>query len=62
MLIIMSLMLFNGYYFIKKQYDILDRGIKESRDNFVASQKQLVKREVDSIINLIDFKINATPK
>ena len=56
MIIITSLMLFNGYYFIKKQYDILDRGIKESKKNFIKSQKRLIKREVDSIIEIIRYK------
>lgn len=62
MLIIISLMIFNSYYFITKQYDILDRGIKESKENFVLSQKQLIKREVDSIINFIDFKVSSSGK
>lgn len=57
MLIIMTLILFSGTYFISKQYDILERGIQDSKEAFVASQKKLIKREVDSIINLINFKL-----
>ena len=56
MVIITSLMLFNGYYFITKQYDIMERGIKDSKEAFVKSQKKLIKREVDSIIEMIRFK------
>ncbi|WP_458700956.1 cache domain-containing protein [Sulfurospirillum sp. 1307] len=56
MIIITTLMIFNGYYFIKKQYDILDRGIAQSRENFIKSQKSLIKREVDAIIDLIRYK------
>lgn len=62
MLIIMSLMLFNGYYFITKQYDILERGIQDSKESFVLSQKKLIKREVDSIIDLIEFKRESLQK
>jgi signal transduction histidine kinase len=58
----MSLMLFNSYYFITKQYDLLDRGIKETQESFVLSQKKLIKREVDSIIDFIEFKLNDMPK
>ncbi|WP_024955307.1 cache domain-containing protein [Sulfurospirillum arcachonense] len=56
MFIITSLMLFNSYYFITKQYDILDRAIKESKETFIKTQKKLIKREVDSIIEIIKFK------
>lgn len=56
MFIITSLMLFNSYYFITKQYDILDRGIKENQENFIKTQRSLIKREVDSIIDMINFK------
>lgn len=56
MIIITSLMFFNAYYFISKQYDILERGIQESKEAFVASQKKSIKREVDAIIEMIRFK------
>ncbi len=50
------LMVFSSYYFITKQYEILERGIKDSKNSYVKSQKKLIKREVDSIIELIKFK------
>lgn len=58
----MSLMIFNGYYFITKQYAILDRDIKESQANFVLAQKKIIQREVDSLIELINFKIRTNPQ
>lgn len=56
MIIITFLMLFNGYYFITKQYQILDEGISQTKKNYIASQKKLIKREVDSVIDMIRFK------
>ncbi len=53
---IASLMAFSSYYFITKQYEILDRGIKDSKDAYVVSQRKLIRREVDSIIEMIRFK------
>lgn len=61
MFVITVLMVFNGYYFITKQYAILDRDIKQSQKNFVLSQKKIIKREVDSLIELINFKIKTNP-
>lgn len=51
-------MLFNGYYFISKQYITLDKGIKESKKAYINSQKKLIKREVDSIFDRIDYRQN----
>ncbi len=56
MLIISSLVIFNAYFFISKQYTILDRQIKDIKDNFIESQKKAVKREVDSVIEFIKYK------
>ncbi len=50
------LMAFSSYYFITKQYEILDRGIEDSKDAYVVSQRKLIRREVDSIIELIQLK------
>ncbi len=50
------LMAFSSYYFITKQYEILERGIKDSKDAYVVSQRKLIRREVDSIIEIIRFK------
>ena len=49
-------MFFNGYFFIAKQYEILDSQIEESRHTFIDSQRNILKREVDSIIEYISFK------
>ena len=57
--IISSLMLFNGYFFITKQYEILDAQIEDSKKAFVENQRHMLKREVDSIINFIQFKKTA---
>ena len=53
---IAMLMIASGYYFIISQYDVLDREIQETKDAYVVSQRKLIKREVDSIIELIRFK------
>lgn len=55
-LIISSVMLFNGYFFIAKQYEILDAQIEDSKKTFIATQRNVLKREVDSIIDYITFK------
>lgn len=49
-------MLFNGYFFIAKQYEILDAQIEDSKKTFIATQRNILKREVDSIIDYITFK------
>ncbi|MDD2383971.1 MAG: cache domain-containing protein [Sulfurospirillaceae bacterium] len=54
--IITSLMLFNGYFFITKQYEILDTQINDSRNTFIENQRNILKREVDSIIDFITFR------
>jgi len=56
MFLITTLMIFNSWYFISKQYEMLDRGISDSKDAFVVSQRKLIRREVDSIIEMIRFK------
>lgn len=56
MFIITSLMLFNSYYFISKQYDLLDKGIKQSKKTYIESQKKLIQREVDAVIDMIRYK------
>lgn len=54
--IITSLMLFNGYFFITKQYEILDAQIEDTRKTFVENKRDVLRREVDSIISFIEFK------
>jgi signal transduction histidine kinase len=49
-------MLFNGYFFIAKQYELLDAQIEDTRKTFVENKRTLLKREVDSVINFIEFK------
>lgn len=54
--IISSLMLFNGYFFITKQYEILEAQIEDNRKTFIENQRNMLKREVDSIFDFIAFK------
>ena len=61
MFIISSVMLFNGYFFIAKQYEILDSQIEESKHTFIDTQRNILKREVDSIIEYIAFKKQYRP-
>jgi len=61
MFVITSLMAFSSYYFISKQYEILEREINDSKDAFVVAQRKLVRREVDSIIEMIRFKRSISP-
>ncbi|MBE0492391.1 MAG: cache domain-containing protein [Sulfurospirillum sp.] len=58
MLIITVLTFCAGYYFISKQQTILQQGILESKQTYIASQKELIKREVDVFIQLSEFKLN----
>jgi len=60
-LIISSVMFFNGYFFIAKQYEILDAQIEESKKTFSETQRNVLKREVDSIIEYIAFKQQHRP-
>lgn len=54
--IITSLMIFIGYFFITKQYEILDAQIQDARKTFLDNKRTILKREVDSIISFIEFK------
>ncbi len=56
MIIISMLVIFISYFFISKQYDILDREIKDTRENFIDLQKREIKREVDSVVEYIKYK------
>ncbi|WP_442764430.1 sensor histidine kinase [Sulfurospirillum cavolei] len=56
--IITSLMLFNGYFFITKQYELLDAQIEDTRKTFETNKRALLQREVDSIISFIEFKLH----
>ena len=49
-------MLFNGYFFITKQYEILDAQLEDSRKTFFENKRNVLKREVDAIIEFIEFK------
>jgi hypothetical protein len=55
-------MLFNGYFFITKQYEILQAQIEDSKKTFVESKRNVLKREVDAIIEFIEFKKNRNLK
>ncbi len=56
MLIISMLVVIISYFFISKQYDILDREIKNTKDNFIEAKKKEIQREVDSVVEYIKYK------
>lgn len=56
MFVITFLMGFSSYYFISKQYDILHRGIAQNKEAYILSQKKAIKREVKSVIDVINYK------
>ena len=56
MLIISMLVFFISYFFISKQYDILDREIKNTKENFIETKKQEIKREVEWVVKYINYK------
>ena len=56
MIIITSLMVFNGYFFISKQYELLEAQMDDTKRTFVNNKRALLKREVDSVMSFIDFK------
>ena len=58
--IISSLMVFNGYFFITKQYEILQAHIDDTKKTFVENKRNVLKREVDAIIEFIEFKKSRT--
>ena len=59
--IISSLMLFNGYFFITKQYEILNVQLEDSKKTFVENKRNVLKREVDAIIEFMEFKEKRAP-
>ncbi len=56
MIIISSLVIFNAYFFISKQYTILDRQIDDIKQNYIEAQKKIIKREVDAVIGYIKYR------
>ena len=60
--IVAFLMIFSGYYFISKQNETMERSVRDMKDAYVVYQRQLIKREVDSIIGLIRFKRSILPE
>jgi len=60
--IIATLMISSSYYFINNQYLILDREIKEMKDDYVVAQRKMIRKEVDSIIDFIRFKRVTLPE
>ncbi len=56
MVIISMLVVFISYFFISKQYSILDREITDTKENFIDLQKREIKREVDSVVEYIKYK------
>lgn len=56
MFVITFLMGFSSYYFISKQYDILERGIAQDKEAYILSQRKSIQREVESVIDMINYK------
>ncbi len=56
LLIITFLMAFNSYFYISRQNEMLEKSIQDTKDAYIVSERQLIRREVDSIIDLIRFK------
>ena len=56
MLIISMLVFFISYFFISKQHDILNREIKNTKENFIEAKKKEIQREVDWVIEYIRYK------
>ncbi|WP_331775493.1 cache domain-containing protein [Sulfurospirillum sp. 1612] len=56
MFIISSLVIVISYFFISKQYAILDREIKDMKTAFVNVKKNEIQREVDSVIEYIKYR------
>ncbi|NLM98967.1 MAG: ATP-binding protein, partial [Campylobacteraceae bacterium] len=54
--IITLLMVFTGYFFISNQYKTMDLEIKDTKYRLVELRKEQVKREVDAVIDYIDFR------
>ena len=55
-IIITILMLFSSYFFISSQQTNLNIKIEDNKNTFIANKKAMLKREVDVIIELIEFK------
>ena len=49
-------MLFSSYFFISSQQTNLNIKIENNKNTFIANKKAMLKREVDVIIELIEFK------
>lgn len=49
-------MLFSGYFFISSQQTNLSIKIENNKNTFMTNKKAMLKREVDVIIELIEFK------
>lgn len=56
-IIILATMGFISYYFVSKEFKDFEIDEKTYRTEYYEQQKSIIKREVDSVIDLIDFKL-----
>lgn len=59
--IIAFLMVFTGYFFISKQYEMMEREIEETKVRLHNLRKDQIVREVEMVVDYIEFKKSATP-
>lgn len=56
-IIIMSLMIASiSYYYVKNTYDDFDRDMEQLVNDYYTTQKQIIKKEVDVVIDIINYK------
>jgi len=56
--IICSLTVFTGYFFISKQYSTMEKEISETKLRLEALRLEEIRREVDALIDYIEFRKN----
>lgn len=44
-----------GYFFASKQYEMVEKEIKETKDKIINYKKENIKREAEAVINFIEF-------
>lgn len=56
-IIIMSLMIASiSYYYVKNTYEDFDRDMEQLVNDYYTTQKQIIKKEVDVVIDIINYK------
>lgn len=47
-----------GYFFASKQYEMMEKEIKETKEKIINYKKENIKRETEAVINFIEFAKN----